>query len=96
MMLVLAKRDAELNVRPSQNSKGALNKTGVNFIVLGLDALANLREIAAVLRTRMDINVAGLDADRGFADPRSQHYDAAATASAWDVTQDFLSHNVMP
>jgi len=96
MMLVLAKRDPELEVRPSKDSNQELNKTGVNFIVLGLDALANLREIASVLRTRMDINVAGVDADRGFADPLSKHYDAAATATAWDVTQEFLSQNVTP
>ena len=96
MMLILAKRDAELNIRPSQSLRNGASKTGVNFIVLGLDALANLREIAAVLRTRMDINVAGLDADRGFADPLSQHYDAVATDSAWNVTQEFLSRHLTP
>ena len=73
-----------------------MGKAGANFIVLGLDALANMREIAAVLRTRMDIDVMGLDADRGFSDPLSKHYDAAATASAWQVTQEFLSRHVTP
>ena len=96
MMLILAKRDPELKIRPSQPAKGSLGKAGANFIVLGLDALANMREIASVLRSRMDIDVIGLNADREFSDPLSKHYDAAATASAWKETQEFLSRHVTP
>ena len=96
MMLILAKRDPELKIRPSQPAKGSVGKAGANFIVLGLDALANMREIAAVLRSRMDIDVIGLNADRGFSDPLSKHYDAAANASAWQETQEFLSRHVTP
>ena len=97
MMIVLAERDAELNIKRQQQAVNeGLGKSRVNFIVMGLDALSNLREIAAVLRTRMDINVTGMDADRGFNDPVSDNYDAAATATVWDETQQFLSHNVTP
>jgi carboxymethylenebutenolidase len=96
MMLVLAKRDAELHVRPTQVIKGGLGESGINFIVQGLDALANLGEIADILRAKMAISVTGVDADRGFSDPLSEHYDAAATASAWDVTQEFLSRYLTP
>ena len=96
IMLILAKRDAELVTARIKSLKGSLGKTGVNFVVLGLDALSNLRGIAAALRTKMDINVMGLDADRGFSDPLSKHYDAAATASAWDTTQEFLSRYLNP
>jgi carboxymethylenebutenolidase len=97
MMIVLAERDDELNIKRRQQAvKEGLGKARVNFIVMGLDALSNLREIAAVLRTRMDINVTGLDADRGFNDPASDHYDPAATATIWDETQQFLVRNVTP
>jgi len=96
MMLVLAKRDAELHVRPTQAIKDGMGKTDINFIVQGLDALSNLGEIAAILRAKMAINVTGLDADRGFSDPLSEHYDAAATASAWNITQEFLSRYLTP
>lgn len=97
MMIVLAERDEELNIKRRQQAvKDSLGKARVNFIVMGLDALSNLREIATVLRTRMDINVTGLDADRGFNDPVSDHYDAAATDTVWDETQQFLSRNVTP
>lgn len=47
-------------------------------------------------KTRVDFNVMGLDADRGFGNPQSDHYDATATATVWDVTQDFLSRYVAP
>lgn len=96
MLLVLAKRDPELNARPKNQAKSRLGKIGVNFMVQGLDALANLREIASVLRSRTDINVVGLDADREFSDPLSDHYDAAATASAWNVTKEFLASHMTP
>lgn len=96
MMIVLAKRDDELNIKRNESSNGGLDKKRVNFIIMGLDALSNLREIAAVLRTTMVIHVVGFDADRGFSDPSSTHYDAAATGTAWDETQQFLSQNVTP
>lgn len=47
-------------------------------------------------KTRVEFNVLSLDADRGFSDPLSERYDAAATASVWDVTQEFLSRYVAP
>lgn len=47
-------------------------------------------------KTRVDFNVMGVDADRGFSDPASGHYDAGATATVWDVTQEFLARYVAP
>lgn len=50
----------------------------------------------ALSKTRVEFNVLSLDADRDFTDPRSEHYDKAATASVWEVTQDFLSRYLKP
>jgi len=47
-------------------------------------------------KTRVDFNVMGVDADRGFSDPVSDHYSADATATVWDVTQEFLARYVTP
>jgi carboxymethylenebutenolidase len=47
-------------------------------------------------KTRVEFNVLSLDADRGFTDPASDRYDAAATASVWEATQDFLSRYITP
>jgi carboxymethylenebutenolidase len=47
-------------------------------------------------KTRVDFNVMGLDADRAFSDPANDHYDAAATATVWDVTQEFLARYLGP
>ena len=47
-------------------------------------------------KTRVDFNVMGLDADRGFGDPQSENYDPNATSTVWDVTQDFLARYVTP
>ncbi len=47
-------------------------------------------------KTRVDFNVMGVDADRGFGDPANGNYDAAATATVWDVTQEFLARYVAP
>lgn len=50
----------------------------------------------ALSKTRVNFNVLSLDAGRGFTDPLSDHYDKAATASVWEVTQDFLSRYLKP
>ena len=42
-------------------------------------------------KTRVDFNVMGLDADRDFSNPANSHYDPAATATVWEVTQEFLA-----
>ena len=47
-------------------------------------------------KTRVEFNVLSLDADRGFIDPFSERYDAAATASVWDATQEFLARYLSP
>lgn len=45
-------------------------------------------------KTQVDFNVMAVDADRGFINPMSKHYDANATQTVWDVTQDFLKQYV--
>jgi len=45
----------------------------------------------ALSKVRTHLDVTGLEADRGFIDPASRHYDAAATSKAWDLTQKFLA-----
>jgi carboxymethylenebutenolidase len=47
-------------------------------------------------KTRVEFNVLSLDADRGFSDPSSERYDAAATASVWDATKEFLARYLTP
>lgn len=47
-------------------------------------------------KTRVEFNVMGLDADRAFCDPANSHYDPAATATVWDVTQEFLTRYLGP
>jgi len=37
-----------------------------------------------------------LDAPRAFVNPLSGRYDADATNTVWDVTQDFLARYVVP
>jgi carboxymethylenebutenolidase len=72
VLIVVAERDEELSTKQVAAFKDGLNKTRVEF------------------------NVMGLDADRDFSDPVSRHYDAASTATVWDVTQEFLAHYVAP
>lgn len=96
VMIVVAERDEELLTKRMLAKKGGLTKTRVDFYAMGLDALSNIQGILAVLRTRTDINVVGMDADRGFSDPLSEHYDAGATATVWDETQAFLARYVTP
>ncbi len=47
-------------------------------------------------KTRVEFNVMGLDASRAFINPLSGRYDADATNTVWDVTQDFLARYVVP
>jgi len=96
VMIVVAERDDELTTVQMRALRGGLSNTRVNFNVMGLDALSNLQDILAVLKTGTGISVMGLDADRGFSDPLSGHYDAAASATLWDITQDFLAHHANP
>ena len=45
-------------------------------------------------KTQVDFNVMGVDAGRGFVNPMSRQYDANATQTVWDVTQDFLKQYI--
>lgn len=45
-------------------------------------------------KTQVDFNVMGVDAGRGFVNPMNTHYDANATRTVWDVTQDFLKQYI--
>lgn len=47
-------------------------------------------------KTRVEFTVMGVDADRAFSDPANNHYDASATATVWDVTQEFLARYLGP
>jgi carboxymethylenebutenolidase len=47
-------------------------------------------------KTTVAFNVLSLDADRGFSNPLSEHYDAPTTASVWKATQEFLSRYLTP
>lgn len=42
-------------------------------------------------KTRVDFNVMGVDAERGFINPLDKGYDADTTQTVWDVTQEFLA-----
>lgn len=46
-------------------------------------------------KTRVDFNVMAVDAERGFTNPMNRKaYDADATQTVWDVTQEFLARYV--
>src|SRR3569833_1940514 len=45
-------------------------------------------------KTHVDFNVMGVDAERGFVNPMYNHFDANATQTVWDVTQEFLGQYV--
>jgi carboxymethylenebutenolidase len=72
----------------------------VLIVVAERDRELSAKQVAAfkdgLSKTRVNFNVMGLDADRGFSDPVSDHYDAGATATSWDVTQEFLARFVTP
>ena len=72
----------------------------VLIVVAERDQELSTRQVVAfkddLSKTRVDFNVMGVDADRGFSDPVSDHYSAGATATVWDVTQEFLARYVSP
>lgn len=61
---------------------------------LGVEQILAFKD--GMSKTRVEFNVMGLDADRGFVDPLSGHYDGEATNTVWDVTQDFLARYILP
>lgn len=72
----------------------------VLIVVAERDQELSAKEVLAfkedLSKTRVDLNVMGVDADRGFSDPVSEHFNPDATATVWDVTQEFLARYVAP
>ncbi len=61
---------------------------------LGVEQILAFKD--GMSKTRVEFNVMGLDAQRGFVNPLSGHFDGNATTTVWDVTQDFLARYISP
>lgn len=61
---------------------------------LSVSAVTAFRD--GLTKTRVEFTIMGLDADRGFANALSPHYDDNAAAVAWETAQDFLTTYLSP